>query len=436
MKNTLPCPEWRELLSAHQDQQLSLAESRQVADHLTVCTACRETLAQWETDRARFIATYAASTGGAKLRSAILEELRMNTQQKTPSSIFSLTSRWRWGIAVTAAIGILLTAGVMTQQPVAREQARQIMARSAHESVSPVPGAVAAHPTRAPRWSSQDNAEYIPIANGATAVVPAPTSMKSNFHNLTMPAAKLDVRGGGASVDLKTDGVPTTAGTNAASFPSADSSMGNNYGIPGGVKMAFTVNYALEVKNALHAARSAQESVKRHGGFSVDFQYSNTPGELPCASFHGKIRAEEAVRVLDEIEKLGNLRSANIQGKDITQEILQQQDQLKHEKGIEATETFRNLQQLALQHDLVDLTATFTEPQPRVPLTFESVRAGTLDVLGYALQAFITLAMIFLLLLLIASPVLIMRHLRRQTRAIGIPAPVEKTVPEEQAKQL
>ena len=427
MKNTTPpCPAWRELLSAYHDRQLTVAESRRVAEHLSGCAACRATREQWEMDRARFTAAYADSTGGEALRIKILEALSLNSQTTPQCTGFSWNLYWRWGLAGLAAVGVLITAYVM-------------MPGTTPSSVPRPEIHMAQAPTTATGYGGsedlpQSKSYYVPPQPVAKPMLPRPmmAAPEAKVMDATAQGVRAITPDEGAAVKspvvgsntLETSPSPNAQApvltTNSALSVAPQSAMDRDYGIPNGIKMAFTVEYTMEVKDALHAARSAQESIKKHGGFSVDFQYNNVKDTVPTASFHGKIPSGETENVLDEIEKLGTMRSVTIQGKDLTQQILQEQDTLKQQTGPAATETFRDLQQLALQHDLVDFTASFSEPQPRAPLTFDSVRATTLDVLGYAFQAFITLAMIALVLLLIASPWLIVRYVQRRQRPATI----------------
>ena len=142
MKNTTPpCPEWRELLSAYHDRQLTVPDSRKVAEHLSGCAACRATREQWEMDRARFTAAYAASTGGATLRVTILEELRMDSQTKPQRSAFHWQFPRRWGLAGLAAVGMHIVLYVMLSASTMPSSVahRPAVIRMVHLSMAPKP---------------------------------------------------------------------------------------------------------------------------------------------------------------------------------------------------------------------------------------------------------------------------------------------------------
>ena len=435
MSTTPPCPEWRELLAAYQDTQLSDGQTRRVDEHLTGCAACRGWLAALDMDRARFTAAYAESSGGPQLRAAVLEELRMKThKQKTPLSPLALRRLFATGGAV--ALLVIIAAFAIVGSPFARrsEMAQSeppaplmsaTMESDGDESPEiagmrqPAPQSSAMRRAQPPALppSSTTNAPLVDYAADSVGIKDDAKS-KNSLDGAWMAASRVKATDKSFDADIpqQNDGAMTF------------SELERNYGIPGGLKMAFTVSYSMEVKQALQSARKAQEIIKKHGGFSMDFQYEAPKGEKPWATFHGKIPAKEAAGVLDDIEKLGMMRSVDIGAEDITDQYRNLEEQFKKSKGDTKAYYQKELEKLALKHNLVDFSATFIELKPREPFTFETLVQRTIEILRYILLALITLGVALVLITFLILPFEVVRYLRRRDR---LPATQKETTTEE-----
>ncbi len=103
-QHPLPCPAWRDLLSAYHDQALAPEERSRVDLHLADCAACRRAVAQMEEDRLRFNAAFAASTGGHALKQHVLETLRGTAPGLSLAHL--PRKRWRLYIGLNAATAL------------------------------------------------------------------------------------------------------------------------------------------------------------------------------------------------------------------------------------------------------------------------------------------------------------------------------------------
>lgn len=424
----LPCPDWQARISALQDGELSSKERQRVEAHLATCPACTTTLAHYTADRARFTAAYAASTGGDALRTAVLEELRMS-QPSFHTSNLTVRFRWLAAFAGVATIACVILAGVILL--------RTDLFPSATTIATSVPAAkgMGSEPSKKPPAPAAPTATPAPIVVTERYAVTTPPAMSPDS---TIADSKRKVDFGYAKNrvgDRITNGYADTfSGSLAASGvasqgeeakrnlsnPSLAAGGELNYGVQGGVRMAYNMDYALKVKNALAGARAAQKAIRKHGGYTVDFRYSAEKGETPTATFHGKIPAKDADTVLAEIEKLGKVRTVNIAGTDITDEIRWREDAINHQRSYDSDALKRELVDLGLQHTLVDFSATFTGPEPTLPHAAEITK----NVLKYALLALVTLLTILLALAAVIGPIYALRAWRKR-RDLPLTEPTE-----------
>jgi len=439
MSNNIPCPDWAALLSAYHDHQLSVKETCRVDDHLATCADCRKALAQWDTDRAHFAAAYAESTGGVDLRTAVLEELRTMKPSTTHISLSLAKFRWLLGITSFAAVACIILGGFLALRLnfEAREQGctsiQQQIAMSNlifadendKQGVAQGEQATEAKPATEKRTKSLDlpvgmvNGERslhkIEASSSGSASAFAAHAGDKTANNLTRYASKPPEQAI-SSTRIKSDtNAPSEANGTMNPVSTPDDS-GRNYGVVNGIQMHYDMNYQLQVKDAMQGARQAQDAVRRHGGFTMDFQYSSSEGQIPTASFRGKIPANESDNVLAEIEKLGQVTSVNIAGEDLTDAFKEKYNALKHQTGTEAEATQRALSELGVQKNLVEFSATFAEPKPRERMSLARVAETTKGILKYALLAFLTLAVILLALGLLISPFVIWRRLRKRVK--------------------
>ena len=418
MSNNIPCPDWAALLSAYHDHQLSAKETRRVDGHLATCADCRKALAQWDTDRARFAAAYAESTGGVDLRTAVLEELRTMKPSTTHISLSLAKFRWLLGTTAFAAVACIILGGFLALRlNFEMRQDRQIaggmevilpLGHSDQFLAQPKPLDIPMGMVRGDRTAhivkkEASGAASAPVNESYYAI--PPSEQKPASTSTAIVAARAPEATGAKS--------DNSLSVNGLASPDAS---GHNYGVVNGIQMHYDMNYQLQVKDAMQGARQAQDAVRRHGGFTMDFQYSSSEGQIPTASFRGKIPANEADNVLAEIEKLGQVTSVNIAGEDLTDAFKEKYNALKHQTGSEAEATQRALSELGVQKNLVEFSATFSEPKPRERMSLARVAETTKGLLKYALLAFLTLAVILLALGLLISPVVIWRRLRRRVR--------------------
>lgn len=404
---TEPCSEWREEISAFQDKNITNDKMKSLQEHLENCVVCRGWLAALEQDRSLFNNTYAKSAAGIDLRNVVLEELRMNTQQQKPNLNFITRPVLIFGGSF--ALLLLIIAFTLVGSPFKNNNNLEGLTAPSAISEMPVPTT----PESPPTLSSEDRRQK-PKAMHYDEIA---SSSSDNFESNkpSAPNSSLNERKPYDGKKEKSNG--SVASGRAMTF----SEMERNYGIPGGLKMAFTVNYVMEVKQALQSARKAQEIIKKHGGFSMDFQYEAPIGGKPVATFHGKIPAKEAASVIDDIEKLGQMRTVNIGVEDITDQYRNLEEQFNKSKGETQEYYKKELEKLALKHNLVDFSATFSETKVREPFTFDTLVQSTLEILRYILLALLTIGVALIVLALLISPFALLRHLRRHEKTSTAP---------------
>lgn len=412
--NTDPCPDWREEISAFQDKALSDKKMKSVAAHLDSCAACREWLNALEEDRILFCQVYAHSSASAELRSAVMENITMNNKQQ--KSFFSpFANRTVLAFTGTFALILLITAFVIVKSPFQK-----------YNSTDARPTPIALTPQIAiERQLEAPHEKPVPDFPTGTGLkrpsVAKIVTRRSDSISNTDEIASQPLPANTQKDALHTGGfISPVESTPALDKTISYSEMERNYGIPGGLKMAFTVNYEMEVKQALQSAREAQKIIKKHGGFSMDFQYEAPVGGKPIATFHGKIPAKEATSVIDDIEKLGQMRTVNIGAEDITDQYRNLEEQFNKSKGETREYYKKELEKLALKHNLVDFSATFFESKAREPFTFDTLAQSTLEILRYILLALITVGVALIVLALIIAPFAFLRHLRRKNVAIEL----------------
>ncbi|HEY3417306.1 MAG TPA: DUF4349 domain-containing protein, partial [Armatimonadota bacterium] len=196
------------------------------------------------------------------------------------------------------------------------------------------------------------------------------------------------------------------------------------------------------VKDALRGARQAQQVVRDHGGFIIDFAFNSDEGKLACASIRGKIPADQAEKALAAMEKIGQVRGLTIGGEDLTEQFKQKideaQKQQEHAQKLEnlkgranartamsledqrhwaeeqAAQAKRALLGLQARHELVEFSASFIEGKPRERLHFTQVLAMTaasLKLLGLLL---VGVVMLLALVGLVVSPWWLRKYLHRR----------------------
>lgn len=448
--NVHPCPDWRELLSAYQDRQLSKNDSRRVEAHLASCTGCREALARWHADCTRYTDAYAGSTGGPNLRAAIMEEIRAMTPVPTLVSLSRSRYRWLLGFSAASAVGCVILGSLMALQfnfagertaiaslaPEKREVAlaQPLTVDEKHKAFeqSPVdiPAGAPAPPMMAkaaspgakrPDSGETDRLRSLGYLDGPGDAVAAAKPDQHVITEARTPAFKYEKKFASSPDEF--------AARNDTTLPVNGPALSRNYGVAGGVHMAYDVDYRVEVKDALKSARQAQDMVRGQGGFTTDFQFTTGDGALPTASFRGKIPADKADAVLGEFEKLGQVSTVNVAGEDLTWQYRDLENRMKYQTGAEKAATKRQYAELGLKENLVEFSASFTEPKPRERTTLASVARTTKDVLKYALLALLTLAVLLLGLALLISPfVLLVRTMKkraRDNRETEMPEPLE-----------
>jgi len=464
MRNVTPCPNWRELLSAYQDQSLSAKDRKRVAAHLQTCDDCRQALAQMDGDRDRFIEAYMAPATKTDLRESVLTALRADAE--TPAQQPARKFPWGWvfriGNAVAVVTLILFVAVVMSREPKSaiKEQAvqnsqevgaaadatgdaatrtliRHANGHSVDETynnrVADAYDSIAVIRTRNPKIP-QLHSGRIYYSNDADAV---PTDNGPSVYGYDVLAAAGGAKNstGDRSVVSIYDG-PLNSNAAAGLLVRSDDNL----------KLAYDIDYHVQVKNALQKSRQAQGIITGLGGFTMNYQYVQDEHEPAVACFNGKIPADKAEAALAQIEKLGNVRGLTIAGEDLTEQFQANRQeiarQLEHAKKLDAigsrsaskvaagVESQRNdakgqvdaakqaLTGLTTRHELVTISAAFYEAQPREPLTLARATAGTRHVLNYALLLLVTIAVFFLLVALVAAPFVGLRYWRRRRASV------------------
>ncbi|MHB9026320.1 MAG: DUF4349 domain-containing protein [Armatimonadota bacterium] len=467
MKKFTPCPDWSELLSAYQDDALAIDDRERVEEHLGACAACRQALTLLDEDRSRLEGAYAHATGGTALRNRVLEELRM---ENTPSSQITLPASWlRWLVGFTgvtalaslALISFLLVGNTRTPMTIVPVDGNgQVVLDSVDDSGKINAQTGIPHNVYNGLDAAERSRQY--LAYDAPAKVPAMVYM--NRRDLILPPERVS----GFSGNLDTHGRSPVASPNASwedallgyvgskkgFFHASDAFQNNsanatydfrmnrNYGIPGGIQMAYDVDYAFLVKNALQGARKAQQIVREHGGFIIDFAFNSDEGTLPYASIRGKVPADQADKALSAIEKLGQVRGLTIDGEDLTEQFKQQIDeankQKEHAEKLEKLENrsrprvAKNIEQerlraeqraaaakrallgLQAKHELVEFSASFIEDKPRERLHFGQVYAMTVASLKLLGLVLVGVVLLLALIGIIASPWWLWKYLRRK----------------------
>lgn len=469
MRNVTPCPNWRELLSAYQDQNLSPKDRKRVAAHLQTCDDCRKALAQMDRDRDRFIDAYMAPAAKADLRDSVLAALRADAE--TPAQLPARKFPWGWvfriGNAVAVITLIVMAAVIMRRDP-QTEAARKAWEAERQASISEE------RPDASDRLAAERNLaagilSYAQDTDETKALpddwVAAHGNTLGRRHSKSVIIGYADghaqyfqgqTHGGEDAYDgmatIIAQGskippeaaVPTDGSYRVTGVPSKPCDFGISLDL-NGLKMAYDVNYRLQVKNALQKSRQAQGIIRKLGGFTMNYQYVNNEHEPAVAAFDGKVPAEKAEAALAEIEKLGNVRGLTIAGEDLTGQFQAQQEEIarqtEHAKKLDAIgsrsaskvaagiEDQRHaakgqvnaaeqaLTGLTTRHELVTISATFYEAQPREPLTLARVTAGTRHVLNYALLLLVTVVVFFLVIAVVAAPFVGLRYWRRRRMA-------------------
>jgi len=468
MRNVTPCPNWRELLSAYHDNNLSPKDRKRVAAHLQSCDDCRRALAQMDGDRDRFIDAYMAPAAKADLRESVLSALRSDTASAEAPKKFIF---WDWvfhNISAAVIVTLILILAVfMSQGPQIDETKKALQAEQQTATAEEAPDTgdrLASERNTAQRILSyaQDTDEARALPDNWVAAQGNAFGRQQNkglISGYTDGHAKYfqvptlgteDAYDATTVIISKGQKIPPNAATPGDGFYRVYNGpvSANNLLVPldaTGLQIAYDIDYRLQVKNALQKSRQAQKIISGLGGFTMNYQYVQDEHEPAVAGFNGKIPAEQVEAALAQIEKLGNVRWLTIAGEDLTEQFQANQQEIarqsEHAKKLDAissrsaskvalgVESQRNdakgqvnaakqaLTGLTTRHELVTISAAFYESQPREPLTLARATAGTRHVLNYALLLLVTIAVFFLLAALVAAPFVGLRYWRRRQMA-------------------
>lgn len=445
MTHFAPCPDWQQRLSAYQDRQLDTTEAAAVTAHLADCAACRQALAVLEDDRSSFQTAYAGSIVEPALRAAVLKELQAMKTDTTQQVTLPLPwLRWLLGLSGASALACLILAVVVIFQGATPQAPVYVMQQSPTNTTTADGGN---YEYEATLNRARTPSEYQPYYTFYSSK-PAPSASPMGLPGKLIPITRSGLRNGAkAKGDALYDRTYET-GYDAKSYtfspdgwtPTAEGS-GRNYGVPGGLVMSYDLGYRLQVKDALREARKAQEIVRAHAGFMMEFDYGGDEGERPWASMHGKVPADQAQDALAKLEELGQLTGISVAGEDLTTQWKQYMDDIAREgkraeelkrkaklAGFDwerrsaeeqrnwalrqAQESKRALYGLQAKHELVEFTATFIEPKPRTGVGLSQVTAVTWGALRYGLLLLATLGVLFALLGMVVAPVVMLRKLR------------------------
>ena len=470
MRNVTPCPNWRELLSAYQDRALSPKDTKRVAAHLETCADCRKALAQMEGDRDRFIEAYMAPAANADLREPVLTALRPDASApaQQPQRKFS----WDWAFRISSAVAaitlILFVAVIMGREPESTGKQQTVHNPPIFSATTDDTGDTSSlntvdqlHQNNVDNSFSTNKSADVSGSFAATDIACARV-LTENDYGMNAYLYGVDKSGdilGSPLGQLETPSenrlyaANDDTGKRSITVPTyTQNGAKDSYAMSGllnrpdsTLKIAYDVNYRLQVKHALQKSRQAQGIINKLGGFTMNYQYVNNEHEPAVAAFDGKIPAEKAEEALAEIEKLGNVRGLNIAGEDLTGQFQQQQAEIARQQehaeklnklsnrstakvavGVEeqrndakgqVTAAKQALIGLTTRHKLVTVSAAFYESQPREPMTLARATAGTRRVLNYALLLVVTIAVFFLVAALVASPFVALRYWRRRRMA-------------------
>ncbi|MHB0939315.1 MAG: DUF4349 domain-containing protein [Armatimonadota bacterium] len=468
MRNVTPCPNWRELLSAYQDNNVSPKDRKRVAAHLQTCGDCRQALAQMDGDRDRFIDAYMAPAAKADLRDTVLAALRADAAipAEQPQRKFPWDLLFHLGKAGAAVTLILLVAVFMGREPAGNLPATKNPSIFNEETDTTGDTTILLNTDQklyqnsiADSYSEDgtvDAPDYLSPAKVYAARVNPDYGMNSYLYtvdgdgNLVTPSyGMIDDPGNALTLDQPKNRLYASNGNNPVmaydALVSVKAKGSKIPSKPAGLKMAYDIDYRLQVKNALQKSRQAQGIITGLGGFTMNYQYVNNEHEPAVAAFNGKIPAEKAEAALAEIEKLGNVRGLTIAGEDLTGQFQSQREEIarqtEHAKKLDAigsrsaskvaagVEDQRHaakgqvnaaknaLTGLTTRHELVTISAAFYEATPREPLTLARATAGTRHALNYALLLLVTIAVFFLVVGLVAAPFVGLRYWRRRRMA-------------------
>ena len=465
MRNVTPCPNWRELLSAYHDNNLSPKDRKRVAAHLQSCDDCRRALAQMDGDRDRFIDAYMAPAAKVDVRESVLAELRADTASAKEPRKFIF---WDWvfhNISAAVIVTLILILAVFMSRDPLIDEAREAWDESRQIATAkerPDTSDASALPKD---WTYENRLQ--PDAKVFDAPTNSLNGDKDDYgmnayingtekagDSLGMPLGRINDPSQKDTYDtLITPTYSRHGGSNSLVVSNyqaiIDDDGLNSYTMSGRLnrpdsvlKMAYDIDYRLQVKNALQKSRQAQEIISGLGGFTMNYQYVQNEHEPAVAAFNGKIPAEKAEAALAEIEKLGNVRGLTIAGEDLTGQFQAQREevarQTEHAKKLDAIGTrsaskvaagvedqrhaakgqvnaAKNaLTGLTTRHELVTISAAFYEAQPREPLTLARATAGTRRALNYALLLLVTIAVFFLVVAVVAAPFVGLRYWRRR----------------------
>jgi len=441
------------MLSAFQDHALSSEESQRVAAHLEHCENCCAALAQWERDRARFVAAYAAPTEDVDLRDPICAALRAAAPAPSVERPV-LLYRWRWafgGLAAVTLVSLLLLAAIMPghQSPMIiappTQEANGSTAEDKFGSLGYIgcQGDVMNSPAIAsdkfsvnelPRTASvmADARFYDDDASNSWALngnLYRDMGMNANVYELDADGRIIS----DANMPIAMDATQVIDSRRANRLVAAS---------PSNIKLAYDVNYRLRVKDARQQSLQAQEMIGEHGGFTMNYQYLHAENAPAYASFHGKVPAKNAEAALAAVETLGQVHVLSIAGEDLTEQLQRQQAEIerqqdhaarldklagktstkiavdveekRHQAKGSVSQAKRTLLGLNTRHEWITISAEFYEAQPRAAMTLARATQSAHAWRHFAVLLLATLSVALLALGLVAAPIVTLRWLRRR----------------------
>jgi len=432
----IPCPEWEARLSAYQDGEATPRERTAVAAHLAGCAACRAALARLDADRDRFTEAYAGPY--PDVSENVLPEVRaMSRQQQTNVP----TPLLRWLVGFSAAAVLVCLALIIAVSTAPRETPMVVYA----------PDGSAVYEYGADAQGSSVHGRR----SGDARAVGHKLYSDNDLYSANDLVAKKRPATFGAFAIASPDAVasrpaprPPLSDLSGAGDMLYNPTTGRNYGIAGGLKMVYDVGYALQVRNALQAAREGSALIRKHGGFVIDFTYAGDEGQIPAATVRGKVPANEAKAALDALEKMGRVTGITLNGEDLTPQFRQYMEEMekkiktaenlgkisdrnrywetlsaeqaRHWAEQQAAQNKRAMLDVVTKSSLVEITATFAEGRPKESFGLAQFFALMRAVLVTLLVALAAVATLFALVALIVAPVVLLRR-----RAASQEAPSE-----------
>jgi predicted anti-sigma-YlaC factor YlaD len=430
-----PCAEWEERLSAYHDRQDTPRDRAAVDAHLRDCPACRTALAKLEADRDRYLS--ACADLSIDVRAAVLEEITVmpESSRTVPVTWFRVLLAFS-GVTTLALVALLVLAFVPNgRQTTASSVVRQLQVATDMRTAPP--------PIDALDLPSGDRLQRSPAAP-----IPPTITFYNDQGKLWAPSTGMhsyrSVDDTGKKPNMGYDADEKNQRTSYGYSGLLDRSE-RNYGIVGGVRMSYDVNYNLQVRQALVQARQAGTIIKSHGGFVIDFGYQGDTGQIPTAVIHGKVPSDQADAALRALEKLGHVTALNVAGEDLTLQFQQYMDEMakqrahadrlgqiahrarprpaltaeeqRHWAEQQAAEAHRNLLGVQAKSQLIELTAVFSEGKAKERYGAVQFQDSLRSIISILLMLLIILAVAAGIVGLIVGPIVLARWLRRRESA-------------------